>query len=298
MTLVAELVADTRCVVGESPLWDPRGARLCWIDIDASALLRLEHDGSVRTWPLPEKPGCLAHHAHGGFIAAMQSTVRWLVPHDDGRVDTHVLASVTHPASPMRFNDGRCDRQGRLWTGAMHADTQSGQRVGALYRYTGAGLQRSAFDGICVTNGLAFAPDGRTMYFADTFRDVRLVWACDYDPATGTPGARRVFVDLHRHVGRPDGAAVDADGCYWVCATDAGCVLRFSPQGERIGRVDLPVKKPGMVAFGGAQLDTLYITSLRPRNVDLTDQPLAGGLFAVRPGVSGIAETPFDPAVI
>ena len=297
MTLTAELVADTRCAVGESPVWDHIEQRLYWVDIDAATIHRLERDGTVRRWSLPEKAGCIAPHVGGGWIAAMQSTVRRVHLHDDGRVDDQILAQVQHVASPMRFNDGRCDRQGRFWAGTMFEDTSAGRAVGRLYQYTGAGgLHFSGIDGLVVNNGLAFSPGGRTMYLADTWRASRLIWAFDYDVASGTPSNRRVFVDMHRHVGRPDGAAIDAEGCYWICSADGGCVQRFDPAGRLAGRIDVPVKKPTMAAFGGPQLDTMYITSIRPKNLDLSDQPLAGGLFAVRPGVSGLGEPAFDPA--
>jgi sugar lactone lactonase YvrE len=297
VTRTAELVADTRNAVGESPVWDPIGQRLYWVDINGKAIHRLEPDGRVRRWSMAEKVGCIARYTGGGWLAAMQSTLRHVHLHDDGRVEDRVLATASHAVMPMRFNDGRCDRQGRFWSSSMFEDTSAGKAVGRLYQYTGTrGLQFSGIDGLVVGNGLAFAPDGRTMYLADSWRETRLVWAFDYDVRTGTPARRRIFVDLHAHVGRPDGAAVDADGCYWVCASDAGCVLRFGADGRQIGRIDVPVKKPAMVAFGGPELDMLYITSIRPANVDLADQPLAGGLFAARPGVTGLPEPAFDPA--
>ena len=298
MTPAAELVADTRCSVGESPVWDPRDQRLYWVDINAANILRLENDGSVRRWKMPEKVGSIAPHSGGGWIAAMQSTLRRVFLHEDGSVADEVLARVQHATEPMRFNDGRCDRQGRFWVGTMFEDTQAGNPSGRLYRFTGnAGLQFSGIDALVVPNGTAYSPDGRTMYLSDTWRGSRLIWAFDYDTRTGTPSNRRVFVDMHAHAGRPDGAAVDSAGCYWTCAGDAGCVLRFDPSGRLIGRIDVPVTKPAMAAFGGPNLDTLYITSIRPKDIDLSDQPLAGGLFAARPGVTGLPEPAFDPGV-
>ena len=298
MRLTAELVADTRCAVGESPVWDRRDQRLYWVDINAAMIHRLERSGAWSTWKMPEKVAAIAPHAGGGWIAAMQSTVRRVHLGDDGRFDDEVLARVEHPASPMRFNDGRCDRQGRFWVGTMFEDTQAGNASGRVYRYTsGKGLQFSGIDGLVVPNGIAYSPDGATMYLADTWRGTRTIWAFDYDTRVGIASNRRVFVDMHAHPGRPDGAAVDAEGCYWTCATDAGCVLRFDPAGRLIGRIDVPVKKPSMAAFGGPDLDTIYIASIRPKDVDLSDQPLAGGLFAVRPGVRGLHEPAFDPSV-
>lgn len=297
MTLTAELVADVRNAVGESPVWDQRDQHLYWVDIDGGTINRLEDDGRVSDWKMPEKVGCIAPHAEGGWIVPMESTVHRVFLHAGGRFDDEVLASVRHAISPMRFNDGRCDRQGRLWVGSMFEDTSAGNPAGRLYQYTGTkGLRFSGIEHLVVTNGLAFSPDGRTMYLADSWRGSRQVWAFDYDHVTGTPSNRRVFVDLHRHSGRPDGAAMDAEGCYWICCSDAGCVLRFDAGGHLRGRIELPVKKPTMAAFGGPNLDTMYITSIRPKNIDLLDQPLAGGLFAVRPGVSGLPEPAFDPA--
>jgi sugar lactone lactonase YvrE len=297
MTPTAELVADTRCAVGESPVWDQRDQRLYWVDIDGATIYRLEHDGTPRAWKMPEKVGCIAPHVGGGWIAAMRATVRRVHLHEDGRAENEVLATVQHLASPMRFNDGRCDRQGRFWVGTIFEDTKAGNDSGRMYRYTGkAGLEFSGIDKLIVTNGLAWSPDGRTMYLADSWSGSRLIWAFDYDTATGTSRNRRVFVDMHLHIGRPDGAAIDAEGCYWICSADGGCVLRFDPTGKRIGRIDVPVKKPTMAAFGGPKLDTLYITSIRPKNIDLSDQPLAGGLFVAKPGVTGLPEPAFDPA--
>ena len=138
-------------------------------------------------------------------------------------------------------------------------------------------------------NGLAFSPDGKTLYLSDSHPDVQKIWAFDYDTDTGTPHNRRLFVDMSEHPGRPDGAAVDAEGCYWICGNDAGLIHRFTPQGKLDRSLTVPVKKPAMCAFGGADLDTLFVTSIRPAG-DLADQPLAGGVFALRPGVKGLPE--------
>jgi len=144
--------------------------------------------------------------------------------------------------------------------------------------------------GFITPNGLGFSPDGRTMYLSDSHPSVQMIWAFDYDTASATPSNRRVFVDMKALPGRPDGAAVDEDGCYWICANDAGLVHRFTPDGQLDRSLAVPVKKPAMCAFGGAGLDTLFVTSIRPDGIDLSDQPLAGGLFALRPGVCGLAE--------
>jgi sugar lactone lactonase YvrE len=193
----------------------------------------------------------------------------------------------------MRLNDGRCDRQGRLWAGTMLLDMAAAQPVGRLYRYDEAGhAVHDMLQDLIVPNGLGFSPDGRTMYLSDSHPQVQAIWAFDYDVATGTPSRRRLFVDMKPLPGRPDGAAVDAEGGYWICGNDAGLVHRFTPDGRLDRSLAVPVKKPAMCAFGGAQLDTLYVTSIRPAG-DVSDQPLAGGVFALRPGVRGLPEPAF-----
>ena len=173
----------------------------------------------------------------------------------------------------------------------MVMNMAAGAPVGAMYRYNAGQTEplTAQLQGLIVPNGLAFSPDGKTLYLSDSHPDVQKIWAFDYDTDTGTPHNRRLFVDMGEHPGRPDGAAVDAEGCYWICGNDAGLIHRFTPQGKLDRSLTVPVKKPAMCAFGGADLDTLFVTSIRPAG-DLADQPLAGGVFALRPGVKGLPE--------
>jgi sugar lactone lactonase YvrE len=225
-----------------------------------------------------------------------------LQPQADGHLAYIRLASVKHPAPGMRFNDGRCDRQGRFLAGTMLMNMASSAGEGCVYSYqnssNGAGQLIKLQGGFKTPNGMAFSPDGRTMYLSDSHPSVQMVWAFDYDIDTGTPSNRRVFVDMNVLPGRPDGAAVDAQGCYWICANDAGLVHRFTPQGKLDRSLPVPVKKPAMCAFGGSQLDTLFVTSIRPDGIDLSDQPLAGGVFALRPGVCGLPEPEYSPVPV
>jgi sugar lactone lactonase YvrE len=195
----------------------------------------------------------------------------------------------------MRFNDGRCDRQGRLLAGTMVTSADGAKNQGRLLGYIGGQALTDLADGFQTPNGLAFSPDGRTMYMSDSHASSQLIWIHDYDIDTGTPHNRRVWVDMNPLPGRPDGAAVDVDGCYWICGNDAGLIHRFTPQGKLDRSLPVPVKRPAMCAFGGQDMKTLYITSIRPANIDLSDQPLAGGVFALRPGVQGIPEPVFQP---
>lgn len=287
----AELVLDARNSVGESPVWRAGEGALYWVDIPARRLLRWHAgSGAVTAWTLPEMGACIAPVGGSGWICGMETGVFHLeLPPGGGAAEARRLAPVQHARAGMRFNDGRCDRQGRFRAGTMLMDMGVGARAGRLYGLGDHGL-RELQDGFMTPNGMAFSPEGRTMYLSDSHPQVRTVWACDYDLATGTPGPRRVFADFALIPGRPDGAAVDADGGYWVCGNDAGLVHRFTPEGRLDQSLPVPVKKPAMCAFGGAGMDTLFVTSIRPDDNDLSDQPLAGGVFALRPGVPGLPE--------
>jgi sugar lactone lactonase YvrE len=283
--------------VGESPVWRASEEALYWVDIPAQQIVRLHVGSGVRTaWVLREKIACIAFDAHGTVLAGMETGL-FAVTLPEPAVGgapippfVRKLAAPAFAAADMRFNDGRCDRHGRFWAGTMVQDMAAANPAGALFRFDATGLSAPVVDDLIVQNGLAWSPDGRTMYLSDSHPSRRLIWAFDYDGDAGEPRNRRVFADLHAYVGRPDGAAVDADGCYWICANDAGRVLRFTPQGRLDRQIEVPASKPAMCAFGGRELDTLYITSIRPAN-GVTEHD--GHLFAVRPGVKGIREPEF-----
>ncbi len=292
----AELVLDARNGTGESPVWRADEQALYWVDIPARTLNRWHATQGHALWRAPEMIACVAPRADlpGAWIAGMESGLFSVQPQPDGTLAATPLAAVQHAAPAMRFNDGRCDRQGRWWAGTMLLDMAAGARVGRLYSYEkGADTAEVRLDDLIVPNGLAFSPDGRTMYLSDSHPTVQAIWAFDYDTDSGTPSNRRLFVDMKPLPGRPDGAAIDTDGCYWICGNDAGLVHRFTPGGRLDRSLEVPVKKPAMCAFGGAGLDTLFVTSIRPGGIDLSDQPLAGGVFALRPGVQGLAEPAF-----
>ena len=298
----AELVFDARNATGESPVWHGAEQALYWVDIPARTLCRWSLvTGQYSSWLAPEMLACIAPsglgksgHSGPSWVAGAESGVFQLSPQTDGQLGFKRLASVDHAMAGMRFNDGRCDRQGRFLAGTMLMNMAAGARVGCVYSYQnnieGGSELSKLLDGFITPNGMAFSPDGRTMYLSDSHPSVQSVWAFDYDIETGTPSRRRLFIDMNPLPGRPDGAAVDADGCYWICGNDAGLVHRFTPDGKLDRSLAVPVKKPAMCAFGGANLDTLFVTSIRPEGVDLSDQPLAGAVLALRPGVSGLPE--------
>jgi sugar lactone lactonase YvrE len=272
---------------------------LYWLDIPAGKIYRwYASTDQLSQWQMPEMVGSMALCITGGWIVAMETGI-YLVQLQSNGASTHEkLADVEHPTQPMRFNDGRCDRQGRFLSGTMFNDTKAGKNVGSFYRFGIDNQLTTLMGDLIVPNGLAFSPDGRTMYFADTHASRQTVWAFDYNIDTGTPHNQRVFVDMHQHLGRPDGAAVDADGCYWVCATDAGLVSRFTPEGKFDRSLFVPTTKPGMCAFGGDNLDTLFVTSLSRPGITHEEDPYAGRIFALQPGVKGLAEPQFKNTTI
>lgn len=283
------VVDPQRFGVGESPVWRAREAALYWVDIARHTIVRWSADRPrLQSWRFDEPVACIAFASASRVLAGMRSGLAEIDLHDDGRADLRPVAAIGHPMSAMRCNDGRCDRAGRFWFGTMHEDMAAAHAVGALRSFTEGVLSASVVDGLIVQNGLAFSPDGATMYLSDSHPSRRQVWAFDYDAARGLPSRRRVFADLNHHVGRPDGAAIDVDGCYWSCANDGAALLRFAPDGSLDRRIDLPVSKPSMCAFGGARLDTLYVTSIRPAGAAAS--ALDGCVLALSPGVQGIEE--------
>jgi sugar lactone lactonase YvrE len=294
-----EPLCAVRDRIGESPLWSVAEQALYWVDIDGRRIHRLAWASrQARTWTLQERVGSIALHRDGGLVAAMETAIRHVRLGESGDIATRVLAPAPWSAArrpAMRFNDGRCDRAGRFWVTGMVRDVALGDPSGALYRLDDQGLSGPLVDGLVTGNGLAFSPDGATMMLSDSHPDVRRVWAFDVD-AAGQLSRRREFADLSALPGRPDGAAVDTAGGYWVCANDAGLVHRFHADGRHDRSIAVPVAKPAMCAFGGPALDVLFVTSIRPEDGSGGDPALAGAVFFGRPGETGIAEVPFGGA--
>lgn len=286
---------EVRCAVGESPVWHADEQAWYWVDIPARRIWRLDYaTRALRQWATAEMAACIAPRASGGLIAGMETGVFALELLDDGSVRADRLAAppADELTAGMRFNDGRTDRQGRFWAGTMWMDMAAAKPVGQLYRYTReAGLSRPIESGLVTQNGLAWSPDGRTMYLSDSHPSRRIVWAYDYDVDAGIPRERRVFADMSAHVGRPDGATVDTDGCYWAAGNDGGSLLRFTPQGKLDRELKLPFAKPSMPCFGGPDLDTLLVTSIPAPGQQ--DDPRAGAVVLVRPGAQGLPEAAF-----
>ena len=282
-----ECVADVRAELGEGPVWVAAEQALYWVDINGRRIFRLSESGERREWPTPMRVGSIAPRARGGFIAGTDRGIA-LVDLDQDRFE--VVASPEQHLPHNRFNDGKVDRQGRFLAGTMD-DREKGS-AGALYRIDPDRTCTAIDGGYGITNGPAFSPDGRRMYHSDTLRQV--TYAFDLD-AAGEATNRRVFVQFGAGDGHPDGMTVDAEGCLWIALWGGWCVRRFSPDGDLLRTVEMPVEQPSSCAFGGPGLDRLYVTSAT-KGLDQTAlamQPNAGGLFMLIPGVRGIPDLPF-----
>ena len=280
-------------VLGESPLWHPAEQVLYWCDIPGHVLNRFDpKTGQHQVWPFDSDVACCAPLMEGGLLLALR---RGLVRFDTvtGKHET-LLGEPPYDPKTERFNDGKADPQGRFWVGTIYEPREPANA--ALYRYAGGQLDKMA-DEITVSNGLAWSPDANTMYWADT--KAHTVFAFDFERAGGAITGQRVFAqfpvksanqDLASYGGRPDGAAVDAEGGYWVAMFEGARVLRFAPDGTLVREIQLPVRCPTMPCFGGADLKTLYITTAREKRPadELAREPLAGCVLQLRVDVPGL----------
>jgi sugar lactone lactonase YvrE len=282
-------VLDARASLGECAIWSAREARLCWVDINAPAFHRFDpvtgHDEAVQ---MPASIGCFALRKRGGYVAALRDGI-WLLD-GGGRPERRMIAAP-YDTSAFRFNDGRCDPRGRLLVGTMN-ERKDGATA-KLYRVDPDFTLHELFGGITIANGLAWSPDGRTMYHADT--EVRTVRAFDYDLDTGIPSNPRVFVRWSGATERPDGAATDSVGNYWVAFYRGGKVVQVSPHGQVLAEHPLPAMCPTMPAFGGADLRTLFVTTARQERPadELARLPESGGIFSKAVNVAGLPEPRF-----
>lgn len=285
-TIRAELLVDARAEAGESPWWSAHEECLYWVDIHGKRIHRFDpRAGADREWGTPDLVTFVATHRQGGLVVALRDRLCH-VDLADGIY--RELARIPVPVGG-RLNDGTIDPRGRVVIGTMCAPDAT-DASGALFVVDVDGSCARILDGFRTVNGLAFAPDGRTLYVSDSHAAVRRVWACDYDIEHARIDRRRVFIDTRGLRGRPDGGCVDVDGCYWMAVVDGCSVLRFDAGANIVGEVRLPVEKPSKAAFGGADLGDMFITSLRRNlNVPLQQQPHAGGLFFTDPGTRGIA---------
>jgi sugar lactone lactonase YvrE len=294
-----ECIAPVQSLLGEGPIWNDEEQALYWVDAWQPLVWRWRHaDARLDHWRLPgdlnfEPIGSLVFRRAGGLLVAMRSGFYTL----DLQTGAHVRLADPEAARPPvaltnRLSDGKCDRRGRFWCGSTNTNLKDA--TGSLYRLDPDGRCTAMVGGIIVSNGIAFSPDDRTLYYADS--RAFTVWAFDFDIEHGTLSGRRPFIRTHGLAGRVDGATVDSDGHYWAALIGAGCVGQFNPQGQLLRTVELPVRNPAMCTFGGPGLDELYVVSSTRFTPDelRRRQPLAGGLFRITGlGVRGLPEPRF-----
>lgn len=245
--------------LGESPVWCPEEVILYWVDIDGKTIHR--HDpatGTHGTRSINGRPGSIALTSTPGRLLIASEHRLLELDWDTGAVTPFV--DLEAASTGNRLNDGCCDSSGRFVVGSMCADTNAGRTTGTLHRIHHSGEVETLRTHIGVTNGLAFDVTRNRMYFADTPTERVLVF--DYEPSTGALSNQRLFFDYHKYPGKPDGACVDADGCYWSASVYGWALLRITPDGDVDCRIELPIQKPSMPCFGGANLDTLFVTTI------------------------------------
>jgi len=290
MSLQALPIAPS--LLGESPFWHPEERALYWCDIPGRRLNRWHPDQARHDqWSFDTELGSCAPLMGGELLLARRDGL-WRFDPSDGSEEC--LATPPYDPKQERFNDGKADPQGRFWVSTIFEPRTSASA--ALYRLKGRRLDRIAGD-ITVGNGLAFSPDGRTLYWSDTTS--HRIFAFDFDGHDGSLSRQREFArfpvktadqDLATYGGRPDGAAVDSEGAYWVAMFEGQRLLRLASDGTLLQTLELPVRCPTMPCFGGDDLRTLFITTSREKRPDaeLARQPLAGSVLWLRVPVPGL----------
>jgi sugar lactone lactonase YvrE len=277
-----ECVLKIRSILGEGALWDEEQNRLCWLDLKRPGIYQFDpatgRNSKVKA-KLKGYIGAMVQRRSGGMIVLDHRGIFGLDP------KTGIMRVFAKPIKDMRqlmFNDAKCDRQGNLWSG-----------LGVFYRFGPKGKATRIDSNFVCPNGPAFSPDGQTCYFSDSVANK--IYRYDIDPHGGRVGQRRLFAAIPNGDGLPDGLTVDAEGGVWCAQWDGWRVSRFLPDGKLDRVLEMPVPRPTSVAFGGADLRTLYITSASvdlPR-ARLKEAPLSGSLFACRPGQRGLVEPRF-----
>ena len=299
---------DSSCQLGESPFWHPGDQALYWLDITARTVLRTRDEGGatrVERWPLPSEPGCMAPARSGGLVLALRDGI-YRAREWGGELQ--LLVRADHDTRTMRFNDGKCDAQGRFWAGTINEAKDRSNA--ALFCLDARGGRAPVFTQMAneatTANGLAFSTDARTLYWADTASHTVRAW--DWDAAANTLSSERTFARFEAkptgwtpesgvpYDGRPDGATLSADGHYWVAMFEGAQVLRLDPTGACVDTLALPAQCPTMPCFGGADLRTLFVTSAAKGRSDAERArlPHSGSVFHTRVATAGLPVNFFE----
>ncbi len=275
-------VLAARARLGEGPTWDPTDKLLYWVDIYNHRVNQFNPaTGQNLFFDVEDVVGCLAVAGANRLIMGQRDRLAFL------NTQTREVTPIIEVEAGMpenRFNDGKCDPQGRFWFGSMCPD----KTQGSLYRYDPDGSLHMMETGLTISNGLGWSPDEKTFYLTDSAQ--QKIYAYEFDAATGNISDRRIFVDLTGESFYPDGLTIDSEGYIWSAMWDGWCVIRFHPKGEEILRIQLPVQRPTSCTFGGEDLQTLYITTA---SVGLSEQEIqksfySGDLFALQTDIAGL----------
>ncbi|PSR12346.1 gluconolaconase [filamentous cyanobacterium CCP3] len=270
--LSAQNVLNSRARLGEGPLWDGDQQVLYWVDILNHRLHVFEpSSGDDCHWDVSDKGSAMALMQGNRLLMAMGNRIASF-DLSSGGVET--LHRVEFDAPGTRFNDGKCDPQGRFWIGSMSPENPG---HGALYRYDPDGSMRTMVTDLTISNGLGWSPDGSTFYLTDSPQ--RKIFAYRFDGETGEIDDRSVVIDLsdEAEAVEPDGLTIDSAGNLWTALWDGGCLACFSPAGEALGRVKLPVPRPTCPTFGGPSLSTIYVTTA---SVGLSQKEIQQGFYS------------------
>jgi len=288
-TLTAELVLDARVELAEGPLWNADRGELVWVDIPGHAVHFFDpENGEDRAVDVGRPVGAAAMRESGGMVLALSDGFGFL---DDRTGEVEIVATAWEAGPNVLANDGKCDPTGRFWAGTLTEPAEEG--ASALYRLDPDLRVTKVLGDVTVSNGLGWSTNGDLMYYADT--PTGGVDVFDHNEATGDIKNRRRLVSVPSEIGVPDGLTVDAEDCLWVAVYGGSCVRRYSPGGELLAIVELPVSQATSCAFGGQDLADLYVTT-GSENFAPTDraaEPHAGGIFRCRPGARGLPASQF-----
>jgi sugar lactone lactonase YvrE len=289
---VVERVFECRNLVGESPVWDALHQRLYWVDIAQGLLYKGNPiNGNYSSIKVAQTIGCVDLFSPTSLIAAAAQGIHEIIRDADPfDIAPHTSLKYQMPQMPalQRFNDGKVGPDGKLWVGTVDPSPDRGF-TGTLCSYACDDTTRIEHTGFKVPNGIAWSPDGHQMMMSDS--GAGRVWRADFDPDEGLVSAPSLWLEWDKTwMGMPDGAAVDAEGCYWSCGIFAGLIHRFSPQGHLIESYEMPFSQPTMCCFGGADLRTLYVTAMTFKLTpgQLKAQNLAGSVCAFRVDTPGL----------